>query len=269
MSIRESRFQPTEVLLCVPEREASKLLRFSDSLVKVVTTKNSGQVSQRAEGLKLASGNIVAQMDDDIILDVDTLGSAVRYLTNLGPGNVLGPVFKDLETEDLSQADVKILKGIRRWYLINIGRLPKTSSIFGAFSSLTCTTGINLKNLNRSLIPVMWLPGGFVLSFKQDLITSNFYPFFGKAYYEDLIHSQLRLRRAIRHYVACDIIVKTAIATNNNRNSKSIDELTLEILNFSVHRWRVARRLGAGRVRLSIYLFSEIVIALKNILFEK
>ena len=34
-----------------------------------------------------------------------------------------------------------------------------------------------------------WLPGGCVVHFKSDIIFDNYYPFSGKAYCEDLIHS--------------------------------------------------------------------------------
>ena len=46
-----------------------------------------------------------------------------------------------------------------------------------------------------------WLPGGCVLSYRTDLITEAFFPFQGKAYCEDIIHSLLRKRRGTRHWV--------------------------------------------------------------------
>ena len=40
-------------------------------------------------------------------------------------------------------------------------------------------------------IAVEWLPGGCVLCLIQDLVTENYFPFPGKAYCEDVIHSVL------------------------------------------------------------------------------
>jgi hypothetical protein len=57
-----------------------------------------------------------------------------------------------------------------------------------------------------------WLPGGCVLQERECLISDNFFPFRGKAYCEDIIHSHLRTLQGINMMVdieaRCEIEVQ-------------------------------------------------------------
>jgi hypothetical protein len=58
--------------------------------------------------------------------------------------------------------------------------------------------GVDDKLCGAGLIETQWLPGGCVVCHREDLITEAFFPFTGKAYCEDLVHSLLRRNRGIR-----------------------------------------------------------------------
>ena len=60
-----------------------------------------------------------------------------------------------------------------------------------------------------------WLPGGCILSQKKNLVTYDFYPYEGKAYSEDILHSIIRKQNNIMHYLISDIYVETYSDTLN------------------------------------------------------
>ena len=52
--------------------------------------------------------------------------------------------------------------------------------------------------MKTEYLQVDWLPGGCVMHKKQNIILYDFYPFEGKAYCEDLIHSYHLINRGIK-----------------------------------------------------------------------
>ena len=54
----------------------------------------------------------------------------------------------------------------------------------------------------REHYEVEWLAGGCVMHHRKNLILENYFPFAGKAYCEDLIHSHLLTRKRVRLLVA-------------------------------------------------------------------
>ena len=51
---------------------------------------------------------------------------------------------------------------------------------------------------NISLIKRDWVPGCCLMMFKKDMILKNYYPFDGKAYFEDVIHSILLRQKNVK-----------------------------------------------------------------------
>ena len=51
--------------------------------------------------------------------------------------------------------------------------------------------GVDSQVINKRTCDVEWLPGGCVMYRRENLVLDDFYPFKGKAYGEDLIHSFL------------------------------------------------------------------------------
>jgi hypothetical protein len=80
------------------------------------------------------------------------------------------------------------------------------------------------------------------LSFREDLITKDFFPFAGKAYCEDLFHSHHRKLKGIRSW----IVTTTKVFTDEpvSRLSKEIVEKEIAIRRYYVDlshgpRWRL------------------------------
>jgi glycosyltransferase involved in cell wall biosynthesis len=193
---------PTEILVCIPEEDSFRVEPLSYPNLRVVKTDCRGQVAQRAFGLKLAINNYVLQMDDDIQLQSETIRLLLSELDVLGKKNVVGPVYYDLHTKQPIHNFEKGIKGIFKsvFYLVFCGAKWGVRRM-GKFTSAGIGFGIDPTRIQGGCIPVEWLPGGCVLSYKDDLVLDNFFPYAGKAYCEDFIHSHLRTMQGICHWV--------------------------------------------------------------------
>jgi len=204
---------PNEILVCIPEKEASRVQNLRIPGVRVIDMDVRGQVAQRARGFVEAVGDLVLQLDDDIQLNVDCIERLVRWLNEVGRGNVAGPIYMDGETGSCVH---RIKDGFRGWfqslYATTICGAPWGAARMGRATSIGVDYGVDGDRCqgNRS-IETDWLPGGCVLSFKTDLVQEAFFPFPGKAYCEDNMHSLLRRKKGIQHWVVpdarCSILV--------------------------------------------------------------
>jgi len=194
-------FQPDEILVCIPEREAHRALDLKIPRVKVLVTNVRGQVAQRAKGFQEASGTMVLQLDDDIKLELDCIQKLVECLQSIGPGNVVGPVYLDSLTGNwVHRLPDGFLGFVQNLYATVVSGAPWGCLRMGRVTAIGVNYGVDGSRCHgKSLIETEWLPGGCVLGFKAELIQENFFPFSGKAYCEDIIHSLLRRRIRVRH----------------------------------------------------------------------
>jgi glycosyltransferase involved in cell wall biosynthesis len=213
---------PTEILVCIPEEDSFRAEHLSYTNVRVVKTDCRGQVAQRAIGLKLAINEYVLQMDDDIQLESETIRLLLTNLEELGKKNVVGPAYYDLYTKQPIHSVENGIKGIFKsiFYLVFCGAKWGVRRM-GKFTSAGIGFGIDPTRVQGKCISVEWLPGGCVLSYKEDLITENFFPNKGKAYCEDFIHSYLRSVKGIQHWVVpeaeCLISFPEAVASRDEK----------------------------------------------------
>jgi glycosyltransferase involved in cell wall biosynthesis len=162
-----------------------------------------GQVAQRAEGLKQAIGTLVMQLDDDIQLAPDSLEILTNNILCLGQKNVVGAsIYNSVTNEPLTKMNESIQGFVNNIYATIIGRLPWGLRRMGKLSKIGACGGVDPRFCGVVLFATEWLPGGCSISFREDLILDNFFPFKGKAYSEDLIHSCLRKRNGISHFVS-------------------------------------------------------------------
>jgi GT2 family glycosyltransferase len=193
---------PAEILVCIPHREApqANIPKFSN--VQIVVTPARGQVAQRASGFRRVSQPLVLQLDDDIVLPPGDLQRLVQAAQHLGSGNAVAPIYRDLETGRCLHAYHRRMAGwLQTAYAYVICGAPWGKRRMGSISSGGVGFGIDEQLCGSETIEAQWLPGGCVICHREDLITEDFFPFAGKAYCEDLIHSLLRRRRGIRLWV--------------------------------------------------------------------
>lgn len=178
---------PHEILVCVPANEAHKVQNIPYRNVKVIVTDCRGQVAQRSIGFRNASHDVVMQLDDDILLDEHCIEHLLKTLRILGTEVAVAPSLMSLSTGESAYKQPERNKLILKVYywLMNgsAGHQP------GKIDKSGSAVGIDSKNANDESFDVEWLAGACVMHCRKNLILENFYPFEGKAYYEDVIHS--------------------------------------------------------------------------------
>ena len=178
---------PDEILVCIPGNEAHKVQNFSYRNVKVLVTDCRGQVAQRTIGFRNASHDVVMQLDDDILVDEHCIEHLLKTLRMLGTEVAVAPSLMSLSTGESAYKKPernKIILKVYYWLMngpagYQPGKIDKSGS----------PVGIDPKNANNDSSDVEWLAGACVMHYRKNLVLDNFYPFEGKAYYEDVIHS--------------------------------------------------------------------------------
>ena len=175
-----SKISNFEVIVVVPKIQLNRVTENLENFpVVLIPSEINGQVYQRALGFNNVSGNIVIQLDDDIEFNESLISGMVKIANSFGPGNAFAPLLKDVPTGFIGDHfKVDGLNG----FLQNledslIYGFPWGIKKQGKFSYLNRSYGINPSLISEPICKVDWLPGGFVLNFKEDLILFNFYPF--------------------------------------------------------------------------------------------
>jgi glycosyltransferase involved in cell wall biosynthesis len=203
-SINSGSVLPDEIIVCIPITYFKSASIFTMPNIKVKLCDKSGQVYQRSEGFKLATGEFVMQLDDDIILEHHCIEILLRKLKLLPIKTALSPSLYNFQNKSIFHKS----RSSFYYWLINGKKGYKAGSIY--LSGSPEGPSINTK---KTLIQSEWLPGGCVIHRRSNLILNNFFPFSGKAFCEDLIHSTLLRKRNIRLFFATDAIAYLEMAS--------------------------------------------------------
>jgi hypothetical protein len=238
---------PSEILVCIPKEEASRVANLPFYNVKVIITSCRGQVAQRAVGFQLAQQPMVLQLDDDIYLSEAALEVLVTALCRFGRGHALAPLYFDTVTgRCMHELNVAGLTG----WLNSLGAYvicgaPWGVKRMGVVTDIGVNYGVDINHCGTAPFTTQWLPGGCVLCFQEDIIQENFFPYTGKAYCEDLIHAHLRIQHGTQHWV-----IPTA------RCLTTTPELVTEISSIKAQnkaRRYLIRLTGGAKWRLTLY----------------
>lgn len=190
---------PEEIILCVPSREARTLRAFSAANVRVLATATRGQVSQRAEGFRQATQPLVLQLDDDLMVAPRCIEFLRETLLDLGKGAAVAPSLVDRDTGvSIYRKPSRPAWADRIYYAIlngAAGYQPGRVYLSGA------AVGVDATVPGPDVREVQWVPGGCVLHYREELVLDAYFPFPGKAFCEDIIHSHLMASRGVRLYV--------------------------------------------------------------------
>lgn len=191
----------------------SKILKLKNILV--IKTKKKGQVYQRYIGFKNAKTKYVMQLDADCLIKISSIVKMISIMTNKKKISV-GPCF--VNEENL----LPIHKFIDKISLFNklknkILGFPSGLSIMGSISKSATNYGVDYKFIKKDMIEVSWIPGGCMMHSRDNLVKKNFYPFNGKAYCEDLIHSNLLKKKQIKLYIVNKSYCKTSFPEFPNK----------------------------------------------------
>ena len=196
-SLNSGSLIPDEIIVCMPKERDFKTV-FNKNVLFIYTN-YCGQVAQRVRALKEVTGELVLQLDDDIILDKRCLEFLVNSMLALNINAAISPalICKDTSISIYKPPNNSLKRKIYYWLLNG-----KKGFFPGAITKAGTNIGVGKIMESENLITVDWLPGGCVLHRKKSLILKNYYPFIGKAYCEDLIHSHLLIQSGIKLIVA-------------------------------------------------------------------
>jgi glycosyltransferase involved in cell wall biosynthesis len=167
--------------------------------VRVIITPSRGQVAQRAFGLSQVREPFVMQMDDDIIIEPITIAKLLDTLEELGPGNVVAPLYRNLYNGNYVTSHRKgASKLIINCYHSLVCGAPWGRRRMGKISAAGIGYWVDRELLTIEPFETEWVPGGCALCAIEDLVAENYFPFNGKAFSEDLIHSIFWRKQGIR-----------------------------------------------------------------------
>ncbi|MFC4313377.1 glycosyltransferase [Steroidobacter flavus] len=241
---------PAEILICIPEREAGRVTALQRDNVRVVVTPCRGQVAQRAFGFGQTGQPLVLQMDDDILIEPAHLRALIESLQRLGRGNVVAPIYRDLGTRCLHTYMRGWSGRVQDVYAAVICGAKWGMRRMGTVSPAGVSYGVDEKLCSEPAVQTEWLPGGCVLSFREDLVTEAFFPFPGKAYCEDLIHSILRRHRGLKLWVLPQLYCQTAAPPPQVLTWK-------EMRNDLRARRHVVQLAGGSQMRLALWFAAD------------
>ena len=199
---------PNEILLCIPKEHAHKVAHLADQRVKIIATDVKGQVKQRAVGFSKAGFELVLQLDDDILLEKDTISRLTQYIGQLGKGNVIAPVYYGQHTNKCIHEMKTGFAALSKNLFDSIFcAAPWGIKKMGVVTAVGINYGVDDLYCHSELMKTQWLPGGCVLSFREDLVLNDFFPFPGKAYCEDVIHAYFRTAADKTSWVATGVRV--------------------------------------------------------------
>lgn len=120
----------------------------------------------------------------------------------------------------------------------------------GALSRIGACGGIDPRLYNGEVCPTSWLPGGCSITFQENLLIENFFPYQGKAYSEDVLHSYLRKKQGVAHYVALRASATILPPERGITSSGAIAEIKARLF--------VAKTLGGGSTHALIAAILDI-----------
>jgi len=209
-ALQNSSIKPLEILICMPN--SSKLLAdidLSDN-VEIIRTKKKGQVYQRMIGFLEAKGELVLQIDDDIILEKDTIERLVYCLNSSSEKVAVAPTLlkegTDQSVFSRNSNRNTISRKVSGWILNGKnGYKPGYVGLSGV------GFGLDFYDKTQEKTETEWITGACLLHRSQNLITQDYFPFSGKAYSEDLMHSFLLRENGVKLYICNNAIAYAVI----------------------------------------------------------
>lgn len=200
---------PAEVLVCIPAEVAHRTEGLQFANVRVLRTDVRGQVPQRAAGFRAARFQFVMQIDDDMVVDARCVELLLETLEAYGRNAAVAPALVDLATgESVYRRHAKPAAMLRFYDWMMNGPSGYEPGMVDASGS---GVGVDAGQAAGEPMEVEWLPGGCVMHWRENLVTEDFYPLPGKAYYEDLFHSFHLRRKGCR--LILDVRARCALET--------------------------------------------------------
>ncbi|MBT5399716.1 hypothetical protein HOL24_04155 [bacterium] len=191
---------PDEIIICLPNKSHSidNLSKYKGIIV--IYSGKYSQVFQRLCGFKKSKYEYILQLDDDVYVSSNCLEILIKNISFDKRNISVSPFWLDVTSKNSLFCKKKGLLMYFYYFIINgyAGYSPGKVSLAGT------NFGLNFNEVDpdSKLIEVDWQSGGCVLHKRNNLLLYDFYPYKGKAYSEDLIHSILLRRLGVSLFTA-------------------------------------------------------------------
>ena len=229
-SLSQQTVLPTEIIIVYTEsfpHEPSLLAELKCLIapfcIRIFRTPVGGQVQQRTYGISRSTSDFLLCLDDDVTLCPSAIETFLFYSTgfNAKTSVAFGPVYCSAQNSKPLVNPPTLLQSFLRLLLDTlIGGASFGSSKFGSISPSLQVYPHPPQYLELPCQRVSFLPGGCLFIKRSDAITSNYYPFKGKAYCEDIILSLLLARSGVALYILRD--VNAFIFDSSNHKEQSL-----------------------------------------------
>lgn len=242
---------PKEIIISIPDNSYMGNININDDNVKVVAAGCRGQVCQRAYGFQMAKYEYVLQLDDDIDVESSCIEKLIETMEDSNENCSVSPamICKDNNKSPYGRRTVSLIADVYYW-LISGG----DGYVQGSVTSSGINIGIDATSsvLTNRIHTVQWLPGGCVLHKKKNLILQDYFPYQGKAYCEDLIHSLLLKKNGIKLII--DIYAKSFFDCRPPV-IQSFPQLLTNLFDDYRARKYYLRLRGSNLLKMNIYYF--------------
>ena len=218
---------------------------------------------QRIKGFKLAKEKNVLQLDDDILIDASSINILMKNMYGINCQKAISPVYKDFNKNYLNEKKKNFISQMHLFimYLL-FGSIKKINSI-GNISNALINYGFGRQINGIKNIEVEWLLGACVIHKKKNLILENFYPYEGKSYCEDLLHSIELRKKSIKLFITNSAYVYCK--TENNINNFRELLKYIKALNLFVKRSNQSLFESIKKIQF-FFIYQSIKLLLKKII---
>lgn len=258
-SLQLSTFKPSEIIIVIPKKFSQRFSQLKIKNVKVLETKFAGQVQQRIAGFKMSSGELVLQLDSDITLSKECLRKLVEVIKIEGHDAAVAPSYLSADSREIQYTSkLKKLLGL----FINFGE----GSIKVSINSFTWDAWYNNFEWPRKTSEMNYLNGGCLLHWKKNLILDDYYPYKGKAYGEDLLHSYFLRKRGVRLF--CVPFAKAATLVNSYEFNSP--KLFFDFIKRTfIYKYKLTKITKGKTFRFYLWFFlffiNQLIVFLKNV----
>ena len=255
IQIHQGTCIPCEIIIVIPsefQKNIDELNNYRNIIIFGVDFR--GQVRQRIFGFKHASSDIVIQLDDDIFVDPNCFENLIETIQNFDEKIAVAPLLKWKKSKESCYIKYQYKK---RHLFIHGEKL----NFPGKITKTGWNTGILHSEKDKRYFESEWVAGGCVAHSKKNLILENYYPFEGKAYFEDFFHSIYLNRKGVKLMV-------------DNKSVCFIDEFVEdpfddEIKKFNFYkkyRVKIIELLGYNLIHLKL---ESLLIVIYNLIYKR
>ena len=212
--VNEFNQKKINIIICIPPNLSKKnkfVNKFEKDILIIISDKK-GQVNQRQFSYKFVKTDYVMHMDDDTFINIKNLKILLNQFEKLPRKSFIAPrliIKNEIKTKLL----LKKFKSLLLYNQLN----PRA----GTISKSTFEVPHNFSiDSNKAIESVDWIPGGISIIRKENIIQNKYFNFEGKAYCEDLIHSNILKNNGVQLFISNKSFYSTQLINYKDLNTK-------------------------------------------------